>query len=50
MGKREKVFLLLLPLATKQWNLPKATKQWNLPLATELRFSFTSFLFILFKR
>jgi len=26
MGRREKVLLLLLPLATKQWNLPKATK------------------------
>jgi len=26
MGRREKVFFLFLPLATKQWNLPKATK------------------------
>jgi hypothetical protein len=59
MGRREKVFLFLLPLATKQWNLPRVTKQWNLPrvtkhwnlpLATELRSSFTSFLLLFFKR
>ncbi len=35
MGKGEKVFLLLFPLATKCWNLSKATKYWNLPLATK---------------
>jgi len=26
MGRGEKMLLLFLPLATKQWNLPKATK------------------------
>jgi hypothetical protein len=41
------VFLLLLPLATKQRNLPRTTKQWNFPLATELGSSFTSFFFLL---
>jgi hypothetical protein len=49
MGRGEKMLLLFLPLATKQWNLPKATKQWNLPLATKLKSSFTSFLLIFFK-
>jgi hypothetical protein len=52
--KWEKVLLvllfLLLPLATKHWNLSRATKHWNLPLATELRSSFASFLFLLFKK
>jgi hypothetical protein len=48
--KWEKVILLLLPLAAKHWNLSRATKHWNLPLATELRSSFASFLFLLFKR
>jgi hypothetical protein len=41
MGRSKKVLLLLLPLATKQWNLSRATK---------LGYSFTSFLFLLFKR
>jgi hypothetical protein len=49
VGRSEKVFFLLLPLATKHWNLPLTTKHWNLPLATELGSSFTSFLFLLFK-
>jgi hypothetical protein len=40
VGRGEKVLLLLLPLATKQWNLP---------LATELGSSFASFHFFLLK-
>jgi hypothetical protein len=39
-----------LPLAIKHWNLPLATKHWNLPLATKLGSSFTSFLFLFFKK
>jgi hypothetical protein len=35
MGKRENLLLILLPLATTQWNLSKAIKQWNLPKATK---------------
>jgi hypothetical protein len=30
VGTGEKVLLLHLLMATKQWNLPRATKQWNL--------------------
>jgi hypothetical protein len=52
MGRGEKMLLLLLllPLATKHWNLARATKHWNLPLVIELGPSFTSFLFLLFKK
>jgi hypothetical protein len=39
-----------LSKVTKQWNLLKATKLWNFSLTTKLAFSFTSFLFLLFKR
>ncbi len=50
MRRGEKVFLLLLPLATKHWNLSLVTRHWNLPLPTKLGSSFTSFLFFFLKR